>query len=231
MLVQDFMTRDVLTVTPTTSLQQCLDFFRKHRLRRAPVVQGERMVGFISERRLLAVTPGTVAQISTDAGQVSLDMPVEQVMAKDVRVVRATDHLEVAADVMYRHRIGGLPVVDGSNRLVGILTESDLFRALWGILHQEDGTRVLIEEDPEHPGLNDVVKLADQHGCTVLSLVRYMVRSGRAASAVLRVKGGAPDAFLEALWSTGLKVVEVQRPDTGGETPASPGRRAGARPR
>ena len=83
MLVRHFMTRSPITLSPDKSCGDALQTMRRNRIRRAPIIKDDVLVGIVSERDLLRVLPGTVAQSSSEAGKASMDTPVSQVMKRN----------------------------------------------------------------------------------------------------------------------------------------------------
>jgi acetoin utilization protein AcuB len=118
MLVRERMSSPVVTVPRDASHRQALELMQQQRLRRLPVVDRSRaLVGIVAERDLLlAATRYPAAAIE-----------VGEVMATKVVTTEPGMDLAAAARLMLEHRVGGLPVVDGGT-LVGIITESDIFR-------------------------------------------------------------------------------------------------------
>jgi len=118
MLVRERMSAPVVTVSRETDYQQALQLMQEKRLRRLPVVDRERrLVGIVAERDLLLA--------ATRYPRAGVD--VGEFMATDI--VSATPDMDIgaAARLMLEHRVGGLPVLEGG-ALVGIITESDIFR-------------------------------------------------------------------------------------------------------
>lgn len=118
MLVRERMSAPVVTVSRDTDYQQALQLMQEKRLRRLPVVDRERrLVGIVAERDLLLA--------ATRYPRAGVD--VGEFMATDI--VSATPDMDIgaAARLMLEHRVGGLPVLEGG-ALVGIITESDIFR-------------------------------------------------------------------------------------------------------
>jgi len=215
MLVRHFMAREVVTLSPD---QSCLDGYRAlhaRKIRRAPVTVGGRVVGMVSERDLLKLLPGTIGQAATPAGERSLAASVRTVMATSVLSVEPNDHLEVAARRMLKHNVGGLPVID-DGRLVGILTESDIFRALWTILSTSGGTRIALEERVDGIASGapiDFGALCVEHGCRILMLLRYPQQDGTASTylSIETQPGRLVDPLIEAIWNRGDRVISVDR--------------------
>lgn len=127
MLVADWMTRAPVTVRPEASLREVAASLRQRRIRHLPVVNGGKLCGLISDRDIKSAIPlpieGTMASLSR-----AYDRPVSEVMITEVITVGPGDSIMDAARLMRRHKISGLPVVY-NDRLVGILTETDLLDA------------------------------------------------------------------------------------------------------
>lgn len=120
MLVRDRMSAHPVTIEPESSALSALGIMQYHRLRHLPVVDASgHVVGILAERDLLLA-----ASRHLHAG-----MEVSEVMSREVTTVNPETPLGDAASLMARHHFGSLPVVDGSNNIVGIVTESDIFRA------------------------------------------------------------------------------------------------------
>lgn len=120
MLVRDRMSAHPVTIEPESSALSALGIMQYHHLRHLPVVDpGGHVVGILAERDLLLA-----ASRHLHAG-----MEVSEVMARDVVVVNAETPLGEAASLMAAHHFGSLPVVDAERNIIGILTESDIFRA------------------------------------------------------------------------------------------------------
>ncbi len=121
MQVRDRMSAHPVTIEPESSALSALGIMQYHRLRHLPVTDANgRLVGILAERDLLLA-----ASRYLHAG-----MEVSEVMSRDVFKVKPETPIEEAALLMANHSIGSLPVVDDDGLIVGIITESDMFRAL-----------------------------------------------------------------------------------------------------
>jgi acetoin utilization protein AcuB len=139
MVVRDVMTEDPFTIEPDAPLDRARDVMRAKDLRHLPVVDpAGRLIGIIAERdlRRAALAPAVEEDVSTlgrrplgPPGQAPADLVVKDVMTCDVLTTHPEAPLPHAARVMFERRVGSLPVIlDG--RLVGMLTEKDVARAL-----------------------------------------------------------------------------------------------------
>ena len=139
MVVRDVMTEDPFTIEPDAPLDRASDVMRAKDLRHLPVVdQAGRLIGIIAERdlRRAALAPAVDEDVPAGdrrplcrPGQAPEDLLVKDVMSCDVLTTHPEAPLAHAARVMFERRVGSLPVIlDG--RLVGMLTEKDVARAL-----------------------------------------------------------------------------------------------------
>lgn len=209
MLVRHFMTTDLFTLTPEQTCYEALAEFKRRRIRRAPVVEGGRLVGIVSERDLLRVLPGTCGQASTPAGEECMAVPVRDIMVSNMVTLGPNDHLAKAADVMLKKRIGGVPVVQ-DGKLKGIITESDAFKALHAILTSGAGTTILFEEPARSAqGACDYAALCLKHGCRLHTFLRYP-KAGGGAMYYLRLEGKNLDGFVRELWAKSNQVLYTE---------------------
>ena len=210
MLVRHFMTREPITLHPDKSCGDALKTMHRNRIRRAPVVKDGALVGIVSERDLLRVLPGTVSQSSSEAGRASMDTPVSQVMKKELKTLQPNDHLDAAARLMLQHKIGGIPVVE-NNKLQGIITESDIFKALWKILSAETGTRIIFEipRSPQAVPV-DYMSMCEIHGCRAHAFLRFP-RPKESDICYLGVEGDNIEGLIDELWSKSCKVISVKK--------------------
>ncbi|MDI6872014.1 MAG: CBS and ACT domain-containing protein [Bacillota bacterium] len=167
MLIEDIMTTKVVTVTPADSIAEALRRTRAGRFRHLPVVDGERVVGVVSDRDLRAAVP---ALVTDDAEEYLEQIRVDLVMHPDVIVAHPLDPVEDAARLMYEHKIGCLPVVSG-DRLVGIVTETDVLRSfveMSGGL--QTGSRIEIEAEDRPGVLAEIGEITRRHHVNVASI-------------------------------------------------------------
>jgi acetoin utilization protein AcuB len=137
-LVQDWMTKDPVTVKPDTTITEAYHLMVAQGIRRLPVVDNGRLVGIVTLSDLYKVRPFDQAdESSLELSQHLNNMIVEEVMAPQPITVQNGATVGEAAQLMLDYKISGLPVVSPTGRLVGIITESDIFR----LVVQEWSTR------------------------------------------------------------------------------------------
>jgi CBS domain-containing protein len=207
-----WMARDVVTVEPGTALAEAARLMAHHRIRRLPVVvpgpEGPRLLGIVTATDLWHAFPGDVNPFALHSGALErVAGRVGDVAHRDVATVRADEPIEAAAALMRERKVGGLPVVrDG--RLVGLITESDVFRAFVSLFRAERaGLRVTFDASKCERPFVRVAELSAGLPLEVKSLV--LSRQDELPVCVVRVEGPGGPAFVEALWAAGLRVLHV----------------------
>ncbi len=121
MLIRRWMTKDPVAIGPAETLAEARRKMDKGNFRRLPVVEHSKLIGIISDRDL-----------RQHVGQLE-HTRVDAVMARSVVTVAADMLLDQAANLLVKHKVGGLPVMDGG-KLVGVITTIDLLRAFGEVL-------------------------------------------------------------------------------------------------
>jgi CBS domain-containing protein len=125
------MTSLVLSVSPNTSISSAHQIMKENGIRRLPVVENDQLVGIITLGDVREASPSDATTLSIwELNYLWAQLTVEKVMTRQVITVAPEDLIIDAAALMLERKIGGLPVVDAKGNLVGILTESDIFRML-----------------------------------------------------------------------------------------------------
>lgn len=126
-LVQDYMTENPYVVAPETTLFDAYNLMFEHEVRRLPVVQGMSLVGILTlsdvQRNLSMIS----SDLDIDTKLRMSESTVEDAMTGDPITVAPDDTIQEAAERMLENQVSGLPVVD-NDHVVGILTESDIFK-------------------------------------------------------------------------------------------------------
>jgi len=144
MFVKEFMTPDPITITPDTAVPAALRLMAEKKIRRLPVVDNRgKLVGIVSDKDLLHASPSPATSLAIwEITDLMSRLKVEKVMTRNVISVTEDTPLEEAALIMADKRIGSLLILR-DKKLVGIITESDLFRVLLDLLGgRRSGVRV-----------------------------------------------------------------------------------------
>lgn len=142
-LVKDWMTDDVVTVTPETTLPEAHQIMTDQGIRRLPVVdKHRRLVGIVTRGDVRGAEPSQATTLSIwELNYLLSQLKIKEIMTPDPITVLETATVGTAARTMLENRISGLPIVNGRGELVGIITESDIFRMVtlheWGVEEKE----------------------------------------------------------------------------------------------
>ena len=128
-LVKDWMTTDVIVVPSNATLPRAKRLMRDRSVRHLPVVDDGRLVGIITWGDVREASASDSTTLSIFELHTLLDqLSVRQIMTRNPITVCPITTIASAAHLMLQHKIGGLPVIDHKGRLVGIITESDIFQ-------------------------------------------------------------------------------------------------------
>jgi acetoin utilization protein AcuB len=201
MLVKDWMSKNPITINDDTSMMKAIHLMKQNRFRRLPVLQQGRLVGIVSDRDLKEASPSKATTLDVHELYYLLsELHVKDIMTRDPITVGPDDTVEHAAQVMLENTISGLPVVDEQGAVVGILTQSDVFRAfmhITGIL--QGGVQFALRLE-DRPGLiKEVVDLLRAKGARFVSLLTsYTSAQEGYRDIYLRVKNLSPEAIRAA---------------------------------
>jgi acetoin utilization protein AcuB len=137
MKVKDWMTPDPKSVQANDPVKTAVRLVVENRIRHLPVVMGESLVGIISDRDLKRAMPSIVAGATADEYQAFMEKTtVEQVMTADPLACGPDDELVDLVRLFCEKKVGAIPVVD-SERLVGIVTQTDMMQAFLTMLENQ----------------------------------------------------------------------------------------------
>jgi len=209
MFVKSRMTSKPHTISPDATIADALELMRKNNIRRLPVVKNGELVGIITEREILEVSPSKATTLSIfELNYLLSKTKVSAVMTKDVITVSPDTLLEEAAVLMRDNRIGALPVLE-NNKLVGIITETNIFDAFIDLLgFREAGTRIAVEVDDTPGILADVASVIKSYGANITHLVVYRSSSGKSVI-VIRVNTTNTDEMVNALEKQNYRVTSI----------------------
>jgi len=153
MFVGERMSRPVKTIAPETPINDVLAMFKKEHIRRAPVIKDGKLAGIISHTDLLNASPSPVSSLSVwEMNYLISKVKVKDVMTKKVVTVDVDTPIEEAARIMADNKIGGMPVLN-NGRVVGIITETDLFKILLELMGARDKALRVTASVEDKPGV------------------------------------------------------------------------------
>jgi acetoin utilization protein AcuB len=208
MLVGNRMTKEPITVEADDLLSRASHKMQAGGFRRLPVVSHGKLVGIITERDL-----------HEHRGHLD-HTKINGVMTEKPLTASPGMTLEEAALIMLERQIGGLPVVQ-DDRLVGVITASDVLRAFLDVMGASQGGSVrldLVLEGEEH-GFIEASRIVAREGGDVLGVGTYRDKLGENPVCYLRMVGGNAEKIAKALRVSGFNVLGVHRI---GATPSEP---------
>ena len=175
MFVRMWMTKDVITVPPDVPIMEARDVMKQHMVRRLPVVKDERLVGIVTQGDIQEAGPSGATSLSIwELNYLLARITVEEIMTPvdELVTVSPDEPIEQAAHLMRKNKVGGLPVVEDTDKLVGIITESDIFDIFIELLGvRRDGTRLTLELEDRPGALLEALEVLKAHDANVLSIV------------------------------------------------------------
>lgn len=209
MLVRHRMSRDPITVTPDDTLATALRLTRAHRIRHLPVVgKNGRLAGILSDRDIRLAMPSPLTVADAERMDFLERTPIAATMTREVITIGDADAIEDAAKLLYKHRIGSLPVVDAEGRLHGILTETDILHAFVQILGGLDPSSRVEVAISDQPGeLARALRIIGEDlDLNIVSLVVPSLHAQERKTAILHVATIDPREAIERLEAAGYTV-------------------------
>ncbi|MDH6365430.1 acetoin utilization protein AcuB [Enterococcus sp. PF1-24] len=210
MSVSDFMTKDLVVVTPEMKIFDAVDLMKKNDIHRLPVLKNDRLVGLITEGVIQAAMPSQATSLSVyELNYLLNKTTVADIMVKDVLTIDPDAILEEGIAMMRQNSVGVLPVVTKSGDLVGIITNNDIFDAFLKITGYNDGgTRVQIQITDDHKGiLADLSRLLADNDYSILTVV--VNRKATETIVELQLETTAAEAVKDLLTTSGYQVIEA----------------------
>jgi acetoin utilization protein AcuB len=206
------MSRHPITVNPDVPIDEALHIMRENKVRRLPVVDKQgKLVGIVSEKDLLYASPSPATSLSIhEIHYLVSKIKVADVMTKEVITVGENAPLEEAARIMADHKIGGLPVMrDGT--LVGIITETDLFKIFLELLGaREEGVRLTMLI-PERPGtLATITRNIAEMGGNIVSLGTFLGEDPTNRLITVKVAGVPQEELVRNMTALGMEIVDAR---------------------
>jgi len=182
MFVKNKMTVNPFTISPEQTLPDAHEIMAQHNVKRLPVVSDGKLVGVVSKEDIAHASPSKATSLSM--GEITYLLAktkVKQIMSKNPVTISSNALLEEAAILMRDNNVGFLPVVDGG-KLVGIITESDIFDSFIELLGFRDrGTRLTIEADDAPGIMSNLTSIVGGCGANISHLAIYRLGNGKSA--------------------------------------------------
>jgi len=212
MLVGERMTKDPIVIRDDTPIDKALKTMQDNKVRRLPVLNKKgALVGIVSERDLLFASPSPATSLSIYELHYLLSrVTVASVMTAEVITVTEDTPLEEAARIMADNRIGGLPV-ERKGDLMGIITETDLFKIFLELLGaREAGVRLAMLVPDEKGMLAKVTSEITELGGNIVSLGTFLGEEPTNVLLTIKVQDVKEEDLVKVMEPLAMKIVDVR---------------------
>jgi acetoin utilization protein AcuB len=210
MLVRERMSTKPVTITADVPITEALRIMRQNQVRRLPVLDSDgALIGIVSEKDLLYASPSPATSLSIYEMHYMLSrLKVTELMTPDPVTITPDTLLEEAALIMADNKIGGLPVIE-DGRLVGIITETDIFKVFLELLGaREKGLRLTLRI-PERMGeMARITTAIAQLGGNIMALGTFLGEDPTTAIVTVKVVDASEDELKAAMQDLELEVVD-----------------------
>ena len=199
MKIKDLMISDPITITEKSTISDAIELMKKNSIRHLPVIgKGRKLEGFVT---LADMKQGLMPSMVSD-------LSLADLMIKDPITVEPDDDIEIAARLIYNHKIGGIPVINRGRSVVGIITESDILRAfidMMGLLTASSRIDVVVGD--ERGRLRKVVEILNDNDCSIINVGLTTALKSPQKTYYFRLMPCDTESIKEALIKEGIKVI------------------------
>jgi acetoin utilization protein AcuB len=213
MLVRERMTRNPVLCSPELAVTDAFDLVKKEHIRRIPVIDKQgKLVGIVSDKDLMRVSPSPATTLSAyEIPYLLSKVKVGDVMTKHVITVTEDTPIEDAARIMADNKIGGLPVVNAEDVVVGIITETDIFKTFLELIGaRKPGVRITMYVKDVRGELARVAQAVANVGGNIVATVEVPGSDSTNYEVLLKVTEVSKDALVEALKPIVVRIVDVR---------------------
>jgi len=179
MLVSEYMTPNPMSVNEDSSILETAELMKKHKVRRFPVLSQDQLIGIVTDRDLRSAAPSQVISFDTQERELMPELhsllsgiTVKEVMSRDVVTIHPEQTIVAAAQLMLEHRMSGIPVVDSRGQLLGIITETDIFKVMVDLSGVSSGKTTFAFQLEDRAGsIKEVADVIRRHGGLVASIL------------------------------------------------------------
>lgn len=212
MYVKDRMTKNPYTIQASAGIVELMGLMREKNLKKVPVLDGDKVVGMITTGDIEKVSPTKATSLSVfEINYLLTKIQVKDAMTRNFIAVSPNDLIENAAVEMRANRINAVPVIE-DGKLVGIMTESDLFDALIDVLGaRQIGTRFVVTTKDKEGVLAEIAAIISGHGVNIHHLAVVRRDEDNSAELILRVDSLDVEGLLQEIEARGYAVSGVMK--------------------
>ena len=210
MRIRDIMSTNVVAVDEKTSIHDARKIMEAHKIRRLPVMKKDKLVGLITKHMLLEAAPSPATALSIhELHYLLAQMTVKDIMVKKPFTISPDMPPEEAMQLGQEMGYGGFPVVE-NNRLVGVVTESDIVRLMTRVLGvKKRGKRITIKASSEFGNMQKIMEILYKNKTVLLSLMSLEEPEEEERLIVLRLDTENAEPIAKELRASGFNVTYV----------------------
>ena len=212
MLVRERMSSKPATVTADMPITEALRLLRDRQVRRLPVLDAQgNLIGIVSEKDLLYASPSPATSLSIyEMHYLLARLQVQEVMATEVITVEPDVPVEEAARIMVDHKIGGLPVME-AGRLVGIITQTDIFEVFLELFGARQRGLRLTVEIPERKGeIARITTAIAALGGNILALGTFPSDDPSIGLVIVKIEDVPAEALERTMHGLGMRIRDMR---------------------
>lgn len=211
MLVGERMSKPAITIPPDLPINEALNLMKRERIRRTPVVQDGKLVGVVSDKDLLNASPSPATSLSVwEMNFLLSKITVKDVMTRNVLTVTEDTPIEEAARIMADNKIGGMPVMR-DNKVIGIITETDLFKIFLELMGARDkGVRATVLIHEQLGKLAEITKTVTESGGNFIAFGQFAGEDPSTRLVTMKVRGMTEDEVRNKIESVVEKIIDLR---------------------
>ncbi|OIJ10915.1 acetoin utilization protein AcuB [Anaerobacillus arseniciselenatis] len=205
MIVEQIMKRNVFSIDITTTIQQAIDLMDNNRIRHLPVINEKKeLIGIVSDRDIRDARPSI---FDTDKHEDYFLKPVSKIMVTNVITGHPLDFVEDISSIFYEHHIGCLPIEE-DNKLVGIITETDLLHTLVQLMgaHQPS-SQIEVQVENVAGMLAEIATIIKKRNINITSVLVYPTKDYEHKVLVFRLQTMDPRGVITDIEKEGYKII------------------------
>jgi acetoin utilization protein AcuB len=179
MLVKNWMSRNVFTITPEDSMQDAVYLMREHKVRTLPVVKNDEVVGIVSETDIKRASASDATGLDVhEILYLISKIKIKDIMTKNPITVHEDLTVEETAEILMKERISGVPVLDNEGKILGIITRDDLFNVLISLSGLgKKGIQLAFQVEDRPGSIKELTDIIREHEGRIASILSSAERA------------------------------------------------------
>jgi len=173
MLVKNWMSKPAITIDEDDSMNDAIKLLKNHNIKMLPVMEKDKLVGIVTDRDLkrASASDATSLEIHELLYLIS-KIKIREIMTKSPITVSQDYTVEETAEILLKHNISGVPVVDQYRDVVGTITQNDIFRILISLAGAEKrGIQFGVEVEDRPGSIKEITDIIREYGGRMASIL------------------------------------------------------------